>query len=113
MPRRETRQIADDPTHFVFAPTMLQDYGNLSETEAKRLVMATQVNVLKMESQLERYVSSGRCPVRLVVGRDQTVSTPQSLLGRSLLTVHILYYFCAGNTRSFGASVVWSTTLKR
>lgn len=38
---------------LIFAP---QDYGSLSETEAKRLVMSTQVNVLKLESQLERYV---------------------------------------------------------
>lgn len=27
----------------------------MSETEAKRLLMATQVNVLKVESQLSRY----------------------------------------------------------
>eukprot|EP00730_Choanoeca_flexa_P005539 TRINITY_DN11967_c0_g2_i3.p1 TRINITY_DN11967_c0_g2~~TRINITY_DN11967_c0_g2_i3.p1 ORF type:complete len:876 (+),score=296.90 TRINITY_DN11967_c0_g2_i3:68-2695(+) len=36
------------------ASVLLEDYDGLSETEAKRLVMSTQVNVLKMESQLEK-----------------------------------------------------------
>ncbi|EDQ91389.1 uncharacterized protein MONBRDRAFT_36287 [Monosiga brevicollis MX1] len=36
------------------ASVMLEDFDGLSETEAKRLVMSTQVNVLKLESQLEK-----------------------------------------------------------
>lgn len=34
------------------AAVHLDDYGNLSENDAKRLLMATQVNVLKLESDL-------------------------------------------------------------
>eukprot|EP00045_Choanoeca_perplexa_P012700 m.140164 g.140164 ORF g.140164 m.140164 type:complete len:861 (+) comp16104_c0_seq2:70-2652(+) len=36
------------------ASVLLEDYDGLSETEAKRLVMSTQVHVLKLESQLEK-----------------------------------------------------------
>jgi len=53
------------------ASVMLEDYGNLSETEAKRLVMATQVNVLKMESQLEREHEKLRRLRRLVNYTDE------------------------------------------
>jgi hypothetical protein len=75
--RQKTDPTRPDPTRLF--PTPSQDYGNLSETEAKRLVMATQVNVLKMESQLERYVPSGGLSRSIpIVGRDKTVSTPQS-----------------------------------
>eukprot|EP00055_Hartaetosiga_balthica_P006615 m.21089 g.21089 ORF g.21089 m.21089 type:complete len:853 (+) comp5324_c0_seq1:34-2592(+) len=36
------------------ASVMLEDFANLSENDAKRLVMATQVNVLKLESNLNK-----------------------------------------------------------
>eukprot|EP00043_Microstomoeca_roanoka_P007760 m.74962 g.74962 ORF g.74962 m.74962 type:complete len:864 (+) comp13959_c0_seq1:329-2920(+) len=36
------------------AAVLLEDYASLSENDAKRLLMATQVNVLKLESDLDR-----------------------------------------------------------
>ena len=32
----------------------LQDYGNLTEHQAKRLMLSTQVEVLKLDAQLQR-----------------------------------------------------------
>ncbi len=43
-----------DAQNLVLAGMLLQDYGSLSENQAKKLVMATQVEVLRLESSLER-----------------------------------------------------------
>ena len=41
----------------------MQDYSTLTENEAKRLVMATQVQVLRLERELEGYDASSSCAV--------------------------------------------------
>ncbi len=40
--------------NLALASLLTQDYGSLSENQAKKLVMATQVEVLRLESTLER-----------------------------------------------------------
>ena len=52
----EVLASARESQDLALASVLMEDFTELTANQAKRLTMATQVNVLKLEKELERWV---------------------------------------------------------